>query len=142
MSVQNIKHHQCQYKTNKQCQCQCQTKKQCNFSVKQTNNASVSRKIENIVTKSFSHDTLGSIGHKILPVQGNQKNTFDPFYQLLQRASSCRNSLGWLVSPVSRSQKEGWLGPWTILRPCLIIRFRCQNVLHSFWVQNHFLYGL
>ena len=67
------------------------------------------RKIENIVIKSFSHDTLGSIGHKILPVQGNQKNTFDPFYQLLQRASSCRNSLGWLVSPVSRSQKEGSL---------------------------------
>ena len=67
------------------------------------------RKIENIVIKSFSHDTLGSIGHKILLVRGNQKNTFDPFYQLLQRASSCRNSLGWLVSPVSRSQKEGSL---------------------------------
>ena len=39
------------------------------------------RKIENIVIKSFSHDTLGSIGHKILPVRGNQKNTFDLFYQ-------------------------------------------------------------
>ena len=65
------------------------------------------RKIEKIVIKSFSHDTLGSIGHKILLVRGNQKNTFDLFCQLLQRASSC--SLGWLVSPVSRSQKEGSL---------------------------------
>ena len=39
------------------------------------------KKIEKIVVKSFSHDTLGSIGHKILPVRGNQKNTFDLFYQ-------------------------------------------------------------